>query len=68
MGRIWFDLKCLKFYQFKRVTWWCLCVLESILESILESTIESVLKSIMLENILKKIMVSRNFRQAWRWA
>ena len=27
-GRIWFNIKYLKFYQFKRITWWCLSVLE----------------------------------------
>ena len=59
-GRIWFHIICLKRYQFKRITWWCLCVLEFILESVLEF----VLKFVMLEKIFKKFMVSRNFRQA----
>ena len=48
VGRIWFNLICLKFYQFKKITWWCLCVLESILEYVLESTLKHVLKSVML--------------------
>ena len=29
-GRIWFNIICPKLYQFKRITWWCLSVLESI--------------------------------------
>ena len=31
-GRIWFIIICLKLYQFERITWWCLSVLESIME------------------------------------
>ena len=38
--------------QIKRITWWCLSILEF------------VLKFVLLEKILKKVMVSRNFRQA----
>ena len=54
-GRIWFNIICLKLYQFERTTWWCLFVPKYILES--------TLKYVMLKNI-KKIMVSRNLRQA----
>ena len=32
-GRIWFNIIiCLKLYQSKRITWWCLFVLESVLK------------------------------------
>ena len=42
-GRIWFNIICLKLYQFKRSMWWCLSVLESILKSIMKSALKSVL-------------------------
>jgi hypothetical protein len=29
-GRIWFNIICLKLYQFEKITRWCLFVLESI--------------------------------------
>ena len=32
-GRIWFNVLCLKLYQFERITWWCLSVLEYVLQS-----------------------------------
>ena len=32
-GRSWFNIICRKLCQFKRITWWCLSVMESILES-----------------------------------
>ena len=47
-GRIWFNIICLKLYQFERTTRWCLSVMESALKFVM----------------LKKIMVSRNLRQA----
>ena len=62
-GRISFDIICFKLYQFERITWWCLFVLESILEYVLESALQSILKSTMLEKIFKKVMVSRKLLQ-----
>ena len=50
-GRMWFNIICLKLYQFERTTWWCLYVLEYALQSIL------------LDKYIKKIMVSWNFCQ-----
>ena len=35
-GMIWFNIICLKLYQFERIIWRCLSVLESILESTLK--------------------------------
>jgi hypothetical protein len=40
-----FNIRCLKLYQFERITWWCLFVLELVLEYALQS----VLKYVMLE-------------------
>jgi hypothetical protein len=54
--RIRFNIICLKLYQFKKITWWCL----SILESVLAFALQSILKSIMMGKIFKKFMVSRN--------
>ena len=34
-GRIWFNKICLKPYQFERITWWCLSVLESALKIVM---------------------------------
>ena len=51
-GRVWFHIICLKLYQFKRITWWRL------------SVVDNALQSLMLKKILKKVMVSRNLRQA----
>ena len=34
-GRMWFDIICLKLYQFERTTWWYLSVLESNLKYVL---------------------------------
>ena len=42
-GRIWFNIICLKLYQFERITWWCL--------SVQESALQSILHSVMLERI-----------------
>jgi hypothetical protein len=53
-GRIWFNIKILKLYQFKRIIWWCLLVLESILEYVLEFAMHFVMKVVILEKILKK--------------
>ena len=56
-GRIWFYIICFKLYQLKKITWWCL--------SVLESALQDVLKSILLKrNILKKVMVSQNLHHA----
>ena len=41
-GRIWFKVICLKLYQFERITWWCLFIMESILEYALQSFLEEV--------------------------
>ena len=49
------NIICLKFYQFKRNIWWCF--------SVLESALQSILKFVILEKLLKKIMVSHNFRR-----
>jgi len=54
-GRNWFNITCLKLYQFKRNIWWSLSVLESIVEFVLESSLKSVLKFFMLEKILKNL-------------
>ena len=40
--RIWAKMICLKLYQFKRITWWCLYVLKFALHY--------VMKIVMLEN------------------
>ena len=63
--RIWFSIICLKLYQFRRITWWCL----SVLEYVLESSLKFVLKSIMLEKILKKSWSPRICVKptTWRW-
>ena len=55
-GRIWFNVICLKLYQFKRITWWCLFVLEFVLEF--------APQYVMLGKIFEKIMVPENFRHA----
>ena len=34
-GMIWFNLICPKLYQFKRITWWCLFVMEFVMEFVL---------------------------------
>jgi hypothetical protein len=49
VGRIWFNMICLNLYQFKRITWWCL----SVLEFVMEFSLQFVLKYVMLEKILK---------------
>ena len=51
-GRIWFNIVCLKLYQFKRIDWWCLFVLEPALEYV------------MLDKTLRKVMFSHNLHQA----
>ena len=45
---IWFNIICLKLYQFKRITWWCLSVLESIREYILAFVMEYALNFVLL--------------------
>jgi hypothetical protein len=45
-----FNIRCLKLYQFERITWWCLFVLEFVLEYALQS----VLKHVMLGKNIKK--------------
>ena len=30
-GRVWFNLTCLKIYQFEIITWWCLYVLKFVM-------------------------------------
>jgi hypothetical protein len=39
-GRIWFDIICLKLYQFERITWWCLYNLESILKYVMKFALQ----------------------------
>ena len=34
-GRFWFDMICLKLYQFKRIIWWCLFVLEFVMKYVM---------------------------------
>ena len=41
--RIWFNIICLKLYQFKRTTWWSLSVLEHVLESVMEYAMQYVI-------------------------
>ena len=69
-GRIWFNIICLKLYQFKRIMWWCLSVLKSILEYVLEYALESNVEFVLLEKILKKSWSPRSFVRptSWRWA
>ena len=43
--RIWFNIICLKLYQFERTTWWCL----SALEYVIEISFKFFLKYVMLE-------------------
>ena len=52
-GRILFNILCLRVYQFKRITWWRLSVLESVLKY--------ALQYVMLEIILKKSHVLLEF-------
>jgi hypothetical protein len=64
-GRIWLNITCLRLYQFRRITWWCLFVLESILECVPKF----VLKSVLLKKYWKKswshgICVRPT---SWRW-
>jgi hypothetical protein len=42
-GKIWFERICLKLDQFKRITWWCLSVLEFIMKSDLESALQLIM-------------------------
>ena len=57
-GRIWFDMKCLKLYQFKRITWWCL----SLLESVMDSCLAICLEICHAGKFIKQIVDSRNLR------
>ena len=59
-GKILFHIKCLKLYQFKRVTWWCL----SVMEFVMEFALQSIFKFVMLEKYFEKVMVSWNLCQA----
>ena len=59
-GRIWFNMICLKLYQFERTTWWCLFVLEFILESILKFILE-----IALISVLKFVLLGKMFKKSW---
>ena len=52
-GRIWFNIICLKLYQFKRITWWCFYVLEFSMEFALPS----ILNNVLLEKNSKNVMV-----------
>jgi hypothetical protein len=49
-GRIWFNLIYLKLYQFKRITWWCL----SVLNFFMEFSLQFVMKFVMLEEFVSK--------------
>ena len=44
--RIWFNVICLKLYQFERTTWWCL--------SVMEFALQFVLKSVLLKKNIEK--------------
>ena len=50
-GRIWFIMIFLNHYQFEKITWWCLCVLDFVLESIMEYVMRFALQYVMLKNI-----------------
>ena len=64
-GRISFNITCLKHDQFKKITSWCLSVLESVIEIVLEFTLQNILKFVPREEKnIKKVMISRNLRQA----
>jgi hypothetical protein len=43
--RIWFNTICLKLYQFERITWWCMYVLEFVMDF----TLQFVMKYVVLE-------------------
>ena len=49
--RITFNVTCLKLYQFERVSWWCL----SVVEYVIEFALCFALQSVLLETILKKL-------------
>ena len=49
-ARIWFNIVCLKLYQFKRTTWWCLYVLEYITKFALQYILEFVLLKDKIKN------------------
>ena len=48
-GTVWLNIVCLKLYQFERITWWCLFVMEHALQSIVEFVMEFALRSVLLE-------------------
>ena len=56
-GRIWFNIICLKLYQFEIITWWSLYILEFALQF--------VLKYVMLEKLLKKSRSPKICRGPW---
>ena len=67
-GRIWFDVVCLKLYQFEKITWWCL----SILEYVMEYALQSIPEIYHAGKFIKKVMVSRDFfvkptSKRWAW-
>jgi hypothetical protein len=41
--RIQFNIICLKLYQFKKITWWCLYVMENIMEVALQLVLNFVM-------------------------
>jgi hypothetical protein len=53
-GMIWFNIICLKLYQFEKITWWCLFVMGFVMEY--------AVQLVMSEKNIKKVMVFRNFR------
>ena len=70
-GRIWFNIICLKLYQPKRITRWCLFVLESILEYILKFVFEICLvefffwKNHSFPNFLLRGGLDKNSGRPW---
>ena len=46
--RILLNIMCLKLYPFKRITWWCLYVMEYVLEY----AMQYVMKFVLVEKIL----------------
>ena len=41
---------CFKLYQFKRITWWCMSILQFIIKYVMQSDV----KFVLLEKIIKK--------------
>jgi hypothetical protein len=61
-GRNWFNIKCLKLYQFEIITWWCLSILECILKFILHC----VLKFVPLKKKTRSLGIGVR-PTSWRW-